>query len=61
MTEAEQLEAVKRALREQGLDENGASPHSWRCEHPDLYPGYCSCVEDAARAVLAALAPRSTD
>jgi hypothetical protein len=40
------------AIREQGLDHDGPSPHSWRCEHPDRYPGYCDCVEDMADAVL---------
>jgi hypothetical protein len=42
-------------LREQGLDDNGAHPHSWRCEHPDRYPGYCTCVEQTATAILMAL------
>jgi len=55
MARQARLETVKRVLREQGLDDNGASPHSWRCEHPDRYPGYCTCVDDVAAAVLAAL------
>lgn len=46
---------IERVLREQGLGDNGASPHGWRCEHPDRYPGYCSCVDDAARAIVDAL------
>ena len=49
-------DTVKRVLREQGLDDHGATPHSWRCEHPDRYPGYCTCVDDMAAAIVEALA-----
>jgi hypothetical protein len=27
-------------------------PHSWRCENPDRYPGYCTCVSDMIDAIL---------
>jgi len=53
----ERLNTIKRVLREQGLDDNGANPHSWRCEHPDRYPGFCTCVDDVAVALLVALFP----
>lgn len=48
------------AIREQGLDHGGSSPHSWRCEHPDRFPGYCDCVESMADAVLKVLAHEPT-
>lgn len=50
----EAVEAVKSVLRDEGLDENGGNPHSWRCEFPDLYPNHCTCVDDLARAALEA-------
>lgn len=53
---AHDIEVVEQALREEGLDDNGASPHGWRCENPDRYPGYCTCVHDAAVAIVRALA-----
>ena len=53
----EAIEAAARALRDEGLDDVGNSPHGWRCEFPDLYPGYCTCVIDIARAALEAAAP----
>jgi hypothetical protein len=53
----ERFNTIKRILREQGLDDNGASPHSWRCENPDRYPGYCTCVNDVAVALLDTLFP----
>lgn len=60
MLDAELIDAVKKALREQGLDTptdpgQHFCPHSWRCENPDRYPGYCTCVDDVARAVVAAV------
>lgn len=50
------LDPIKQVLRGQGLDtpqEAGDHfcPHSWRCENPDRYPGYCTCVEDMAQAI----------
>jgi len=51
---ASDAEALALVLREQGLDTGGASPHSWRCEYPDRYPGACTCVEDTAQAILEA-------
>jgi hypothetical protein len=30
------------------------SLHSWRCKYPERY-GPCSCIEETARAILAAL------
>lgn len=50
----EAVEAAAQALRDEGLDDVGNSPHGWRCEFPDLYPGYCTCVIDIARAALEA-------
>lgn len=46
---------IERVLREQGLDDNGASPHGWRCQHPDRFPDYCTCVSDAVQAIAAEL------
>ena len=52
------LDAQRKELRKimaaQGLDDNGCSPHAWRCEHPDRFPGYCTCVDDMIDAILAA-------
>lgn len=45
-------EQIRELLAEQGFDVNGASPHSWRCEHPDRYPDYCTCVDDMIDAIL---------
>lgn len=45
---------LKRVLNEEGLDINGANPHSWRCAYPDRYPGACSCVDNMIEAILAA-------
>lgn len=53
----EAVEAVKSVLRDEGLDETGGNPHSWRCEFPDLYPNHCTCADDLARAALEAAAP----
>lgn len=53
----EAIEAAEKSLRDEGLDDVGNSPHGWRCEYPDLYPGYCTCVTDLARAALEAAAP----
>jgi len=50
----EDREALVRVLADQGFDDNGASPHSWRCEHPDRYPDYCTCVTDMIDAILEA-------
>jgi hypothetical protein len=44
---------VNLAIREQGLDHNGIHPHSWRCENPDRFPGYCDCVASMADAIIA--------
>jgi len=52
VTEAEARDTMRRILAEQGMDVNGASPHSWRCEHPDRYPGYCTCVDDLITAII---------
>lgn len=49
MSELERLEEV---IRSQGLGDNGESPHSWRCEHPDIYPFYCECVAEMRDAIL---------
>ena len=53
----EAIEAAEKSLRDEGLDDVGNPPHGWRCEYPDLYPGYCTCVTDLARAALEAAAP----
>lgn len=42
---------IRAALQGEGLDSGGASPHSWRCEHPDRY-GHCTCLDEAVSAVL---------
>lgn len=36
--------------------EPGSSIHGWRCEYPDRY-GPCECVDEVARAQLAAILP----
>ena len=46
-------ERVVEALRAEGLTEDGGHPHGWRCEYPDRYPDYCTCVTETADAVLA--------
>lgn len=38
-----------RGIIEDTLADNGVQPnvdamHSWRCDDPERYPGYCSCV-----------------
>lgn len=35
----------------------GDSIHSWRCEHPDRYPGACECVPGVTVEVLRAAWP----
>jgi hypothetical protein len=47
-------EVLDRLIREEGLGDNGASPHSWRCEHPDRYPDACDCVQSMREAILGA-------
>ena len=42
--------AVK-ALGAEGFDHEGGTMHAWRCEHPDRYPGYCACPEEAVAIV----------
>lgn len=46
---------AKQALRENGLNEEGGSPHSWRCEDKSRYPGPCRCVDEIVQDVIAAL------
>jgi hypothetical protein len=58
---ARPIDIVKRVLREQGLDDHGAHPHGWWCERPDRFPGYCTCVNDMAEAIVDALAPSMTE
>jgi hypothetical protein len=48
-SERDALDAI---LRSEGLDDHGASPHSWRCEYPDRYPNACHCVEWVREAIL---------
>lgn len=48
-------QAALDAVTGQGMDNEGQSPHSWRCEYPDRYPGRCTCPEDMADAVLGAV------
>lgn len=48
-------EAVKQMLAENGFTPNGGHPHSWRCEHPDRYPGACRCVDEMTDDILALL------
>lgn len=50
------LQVVMAVLRDEGGDP-GSSLHSWRCEYPDRY-GPCSCLREAASAVLDALTPK---
>ena len=42
--------AVK-ALELEGFDHEGGTMHGWRCEHPDRYPSYCTCPEEAVAIV----------
>ncbi len=39
------------ALGSEGFDHEGGTMHAWRCEHPDRYPGYCTCPEEAVAIV----------
>lgn len=48
-------QVIDLTIREQGLDDNGPHPHGWRCEHPDRFPDYCTCVADMRNAILEAL------
>ena len=48
-------EQVEKVLTDHEIGDGG-TPHSWRCEYPDRYPGYCSCVKDIAGDLLALLA-----
>lgn len=48
-------EAVKQMLAENGFTPNGGHPHSWRCEHPDRYPGACRCVDEMTDDILVLL------
>ena len=52
-TDEATVKLVMRVLSEQGGDA-GSGMHSWRCEYPDRY-GKCDCLDEAARAILAAL------
>lgn len=45
-------EAVKQMLAENGFTPNGGHPHSWRCEHPDRYPGACRCVDEMTDDIM---------
>lgn len=61
---AEDLAAVADALRDQGLDEQEGTVHSWRCyTRPEqTLIGDCDCMLETAKAVLEALAAvRSTE
>lgn len=49
-------QAALDAVIGQGMDNEGQSPHSWRCEFPDRYPGRCTCPQDMADAVVDAVA-----
>jgi len=53
-------EDVRAAVAE--LLANGAAPgqgmHSWRCEDKERYPEPCTCVDEAARRILAAVLPK---
>jgi hypothetical protein len=49
-------EEIERVLREAGLTDRpdlyDSSIHSWRCEHPDRYPGYCDCFQDLVTELM---------
>lgn len=49
-----QRKELRKIMAEQGLGDNGRSPHSVRCGYPDRLPGYCTCVDDMIDAILAA-------
>lgn len=49
-------ERFKVAMRENGLTEDGGSPHSWRCSDKDRYPGPCGCLDELIDDLLAVLA-----
>ena len=52
MTDLAGREGLEDTIRAHGFSE-GTSPHSWRCEEPVRYPGYCTCVSDLASGILA--------
>lgn len=54
------VEAAIQACAEHGLDNEGNSPHSWKCEHPDRYPGYCNCATELSTHVLVSALPHLT-
>lgn len=45
-------EQIEKVLTDHEIGDGG-TPHSWRCEYPDLYPGHCTCVRDIATDLLA--------
>ena len=45
--------SLRQVMAEQGFDDDGAHPHSWRCENPDRFPHYCTCVNEMIDAILA--------
>lgn len=49
------VEAAAKAMTDEGAAP-GNSIHGWRCEYPDRY-GPCDCVNEVARAALAAALP----
>ena len=53
---AEAMVVAAAVLVEYGLDRQGGSPHSWRCEYPDRY-GPCDCACELAEALVGALLP----
>lgn len=48
------IEIIKRILLNEG-GAPGSSLHSWRCEYPDRFPNYCTCLEDIAEEIAEAL------
>ena len=48
------LEAAIHAVEGEGLTQDGATPHGWRCEYPDRYPDYCTCPIDVAESAVTA-------
>lgn len=52
---------VLKILAENGLNDQGGSPHGWRCDHPDRYPGYCQCASVIAEDIVNDLAAHDAE
>jgi hypothetical protein len=47
---------ITEVLAENGVQPNTDAMHSWRCNEPDRFPGYCSCVPQLVDDLIDVLA-----